>query len=91
MRDLPFQKYDGFEFIQDLVDEMTDINPRNRPLIEDVVARFSHIRESLNKTTLNSRIVRRNKPYIFHVFSCAKQALVTLWGILSCKATNPEG
>jgi hypothetical protein len=77
--------------MQDLVDEMTDINPGQRPLIEDVVARFSQIRESLSETKLRSPIVDKNKPYIFLVFFCAKQALLTLWRILSCKPTIPNG
>jgi hypothetical protein len=91
MRYLPFQKYDGFEFMQDLVDGMTDINPRRRPLIEDVVASFSHIRNSLSESKLRSPIVSKHKPYIFLVFFCAKQALLTLWCIFSCKAVIPKG
>jgi hypothetical protein len=41
--------------MQDLVNEMTHINPVKRPLIEDVVAKFSYIRKSLSGFKLRSR------------------------------------
>jgi hypothetical protein len=63
--------------MQDLVDEMTRVNPANRPLIEDVVARFSFIRKSLSGFKLRSPLVSKEKPSLFTVFSRAKQALLT--------------
>jgi hypothetical protein len=80
-----FQKYDGFEFMRDLVDNMTDVNPTKRPLIEDVVTTFSDICESLDESKLRSPILSKHKPYLFIVFLCAKQALLTLWFIFACK------
>jgi len=73
-----FQNYDGFEFMRDLVDMMTDVNPTKRPLIEDVVTTFSDICESLDESKLRSPILSKHKPYLFIVFLCAKQALFTL-------------
>ncbi|KAH9996930.1 kinase-like domain-containing protein [Russula vinacea] len=70
------KKYHGFEFMQDLVDEMTRVNPANRPLIEDVVARFSHIRKYLSGFKLRSPLVSKEKPSLFTIFGRAKQALL---------------
>ena len=63
--------------MQDLVDEMTRVNPANRPLIEDVVARFSHIRKYLSGFKLRSPLVSKEKPSLFTIFGRAKQALLT--------------
>jgi hypothetical protein len=76
--------------MQDLVNEMTHVNPVKRPLIEDVVAKFSYIRKSLSEFKLRSPLVSKHKPSSFTIFRRAKQALLTLQYILSCKAAIPE-
>jgi hypothetical protein len=76
--------------MQDLVDEMTHVNPAKRPLIEDVVAKFSHIRRSLSGLKLCSPLISKHKPSLFSVFSRAKQALLTLQYLFLCKAAVPE-
>ena len=38
-----FQKFNGFEFMKELVDAMTAVDPRKRPTIEEVIAKFSRI------------------------------------------------
>jgi serine/threonine protein kinase len=84
------QKYDGFEFMQGLVNEMTHSNPARRPLIEDVVAKFYHIRKSLSEIKLRSPLVSRHEPSLFAIFHHAKQALLTLQYMFLCKAAIPE-
>jgi hypothetical protein len=59
-------------------------------LIEDVVAKFSYIRKSLSEFKLRSPLVSNHKPSSFTIFRRAKQALLTLLYILSCKAAIPE-
>jgi hypothetical protein len=76
--------------MQDLVNEMTHVNPVKRPLIEDVVAKFSYIRKSLSEFKLRSPLVSKQKPSSFTIFRRAKQALLTLQYILSYKAAIPE-
>ena len=71
-----YQKYHGFEFMQDLIDEMTHLDPEKRSSIDDVVA--SHVRESLSEFKLRSPIISKNKPSLFAVFRHAQQALLTL-------------
>ena len=41
-----FQKYNDFEFMKELVDSMTAVDPWKRPTIEVVIAKFSRICES---------------------------------------------
>lgn len=41
-----FQKFNGFEFMKELVDAMTAVDPRKRPTIEEVIAKFSRICKS---------------------------------------------
>ncbi len=76
--------------MHDLVDEMTHCNPAKRPLIEDVVTRFSDIRLSLSEFKLRSPLISKHKPSLFTLFRRAKQALLTLQYILSGKAAIPE-
>lgn len=84
------RKYYGFEFMQDLVDEMTHINPAKRPSIEEVVANFSRIRESLSGFKLRSTIIAKHDPSLFSMFRRARQALRTVQYIFSHKAAIPE-
>jgi hypothetical protein len=76
--------------MQDLVDEMADINPTSRPSIEGVVEKFSLICESLDESKLRSPIMSKHKPCFFVMFLCAKQALLTLWCLVSGKAIISE-
>jgi hypothetical protein len=76
--------------MQDLVDEMTHSNPAKRPLIEDVVAKFSHIRNSLSGFKLRSPLVSKRKPTLFTIFRRAKQAVLNFQYILSRKPAIPE-
>lgn len=76
--------------MQDLVNDMTHINPVKRPSIEDVVAEFSYIRNSLSESKLRSPLVSKRKPSLFTVFRRAKQALLTIQYIFSRKAAIPE-
>ncbi|KAH9954063.1 kinase-like domain-containing protein [Russula dissimulans] len=83
------RKYDGFEFMDDLVKEMTDKDPSKRPLIEDVIAKFSRVLKSLSGLKLRAAIVSRRKPSLFVIFLRATQALRTFGYIISRKAAIP--
>ena len=72
--------------MEGLVAEMTDINPTRRPPIEDVVAKFSCIRESLSESKLRSPMTSKRKPSLFSMFQRAKQALRSVRYIFSQKA-----
>jgi len=87
---LRYQKYKGCEFMQDLVNEMTHTNPVKRPLIEDIVAKFSYMRKSLSECKLRSPLISKHKPSLFTIFCRAKQAQLTLQYILSRKGAIPE-
>jgi hypothetical protein len=67
--------------MHDLVAEMTHMDPTKRPPIEDVVAKFSLIHESLSSFKLRSPIISKRAPSLFSVFRCAKQVLLTLQDI----------
>ena len=76
--------------MQDLVDEMTHVNPAERPTIEDVVTKFSCIRESQAPFKLCSRIVSKHRLNLFIVFRHLKKAMLTLLHAFPPKATIPE-
>ncbi|KAH9023964.1 hypothetical protein EDB85DRAFT_2075234 [Lactarius pseudohatsudake] len=58
------RKYNGFKFMEDLIASMTQDNPRERPLIEDILQEFSRIRASLSERKLRSAILSKNAPKI---------------------------
>ena len=76
--------------MQDLVDEMTRVNPAKRPLIEDVLVKLSHIRISLSGFKLRSPLISKEKLSLFTIFGRAKQALLTVQYIFLRKAAIPE-
>ena len=76
--------------MQDLTDEMTHINPAQRPSIEEVIAKFSRIRESLSGFKLRSPIIAKHDPSLSSMFRHARQALRTGEYIFSHKAAIPE-
>ena len=76
--------------MQDLVNEMTHVNPVKRPLIEDVVEQFSNIRKSLSEFKLRSPLISKTNRTLFTILRHTKQALLTLQYILTHKAAIPE-
>ena len=76
--------------MQELIKEMTHINPMMRPSIEDVVANFSNIRKSLSEFKLRSPLISKGDRSLFTIFRGAKQTLLTLQYILSRKVAIPE-
>ena len=88
--ELRYQKYYGFDFMQDLIGEMTHVDPAKRPSIEEVVAEFSRIRESLSGFKLRSTIIAKDDPVLNSMFRRARQALRTVRYICSHKAAIPD-
>jgi hypothetical protein len=88
--ELCHQKHYGFDFMHDLVAEMTHIDPTKHPPIEDVVAKFSHIHDSLGSFKLRSPIISKCDPSLLSVFHCAKQILLTLQDVILRNATVPK-
>lgn len=48
----------GFTFLESLAADMTNSDPAKRPTMEEVVARYSEIREGLSSWKLRQRVVR---------------------------------
>ena len=84
------QKYHGFEFMRDLVSEMTHENPARRPLIEDVVVRFARICESLSGFKLRSPMTSKKQPSLFTAFRGVRQAIRSLYYVVSNRNAIPQ-
>ncbi|KAI0044701.1 hypothetical protein FA95DRAFT_1561961 [Auriscalpium vulgare] len=54
-------RYHGFSFMRPLVEDMVARDPSKRPKMDEVVARFKEIRESVNFWKLRSRMVPRKE------------------------------
>ncbi|KAJ3874225.1 kinase-like domain-containing protein [Lentinula edodes] len=55
------------EFLQELVFDMTHDDPKKRPTMDEVVARFDKIRKGLSWWKLRSRVSDKTIPFIFHL------------------------
>ncbi|KAH9045898.1 kinase-like domain-containing protein [Lactarius deliciosus] len=84
------QKYHGFEFMNELVSEMTHSEPARRPLIEEVVVKFARIRESLSGFKLRSPMTSNKHPSLFTAFHYARQAIRSFYYVVSNKSAIPQ-
>lgn len=89
VREQFLMKGNGFEFMQTLVDVMTDENPEKRPTIEQVIERFDHIRISLSNFKLRSPISLKKDPRLFTAFRHVRQLIRTGRYIVLKKAAIP--
>ena len=72
-----------------LVDAMTDENPGERPTIEDIISRFSYIRDSLSEFKLRSLITSKRDPRIITTYRYARQVVRTVQYIILKNAAIP--
>ena len=84
-----YQLYHGFEFMVGLVDAMTDENPAERPTIENVISRFSYIRDSLSEFKLRSLIISKKDPSLVTSYRYVRQVVRTVEYIILQKAAIP--
>ncbi|KAH9173566.1 hypothetical protein EDB89DRAFT_2113863 [Lactarius sanguifluus] len=69
------KKCNGFEFMEDLIASMTQVNPIERPPIEDVLQEFSRIRASLSKRKLLTAIKSKSTPKVLRIIRQAGQSV----------------
>jgi len=81
--------YNGFDFMADLVDEMTDENPAMRPTIENVISTFNYIRDSLSGFKMRSLITSKRDPILFTTYRYARQVVRTVQYIILKKSATP--
>jgi hypothetical protein len=81
--------YNGFEFMLELVDEMTKENPVDRPTIEEVITMFSSIRDSLSEFKLRSLIMSKKDPRIITTYRYVRQVVRTVEYLILQKAAIP--
>ncbi|KAH8982637.1 kinase-like domain-containing protein [Lactarius hatsudake] len=89
VREQFLMKCNGFEFMRELVDSMTDEIPERRPTIEAVIERFDHIRDSLSTTKLRGLISLKKDPRLFTAFRRLRQFIRTAHYIVLKKAAIP--
>jgi hypothetical protein len=76
--------------MDELVNEMTHVNPARRPPIDRVVERLAQFRESLSGCKLRSIIKPRKEPSVFTACKRVRQAARTIRYILSNRPAIPE-
>ncbi|KAI0274570.1 kinase-like domain-containing protein [Russula aff. rugulosa BPL654] len=89
VRERFFKVYNGFGFMAGLVNAMTDENPAERPTIENVISRFSYIRDSLSEFKLRSIITSKKDPRVVTTYRYARQVVRTAQYMILQKAAIP--
>jgi len=84
------QNYTSFGFMKGLVDAMTHEEPSRRPTIEEVIARFTRIRESLSVFKLRSLILAKRDPSAISAFRYTTQVIRTVQYIILEKPCIPH-
>ncbi|PCH36039.1 hypothetical protein WOLCODRAFT_91811 [Wolfiporia cocos MD-104 SS10] len=68
IRDSFLKEYNGLEFMDALVSDMVQDDPRARPTMDVVVARFNAIRDSLSTWKLRSPLMKREHIFLVRIF-----------------------
>ncbi|KAG6920134.1 hypothetical protein DXG01_004900 [Tephrocybe rancida] len=71
----------GFEFMRELITDMTDSDPSKRPTMDEVVARYEKISAGLSEWTLRSPVITLGGHFNIFVLIAhwAKQLTYVLW------------
>ena len=76
--------------MEDLINSMTQEDPASRPLIEEVLERFSRIQQSLRMAKLRSTIISRKAPRVFGVIKRATRSVRTVKYIVCRRSVIPD-
>jgi len=64
----PPHEIDGFEFLHELLADMSDEDPAKRPTMDKVVNRFTKIKSGFSEWKLRSRFVWDKKPFVQQLY-----------------------
>jgi hypothetical protein len=84
------QKYKGFEFMEPLIAEMVQDDPLRRPVMGEVIARFSGIRKGISTWKLRSRMSRKDEIWPVAAWKAVNHWTRTARYVLASKAAIPE-
>ncbi|KAI0312536.1 hypothetical protein OF83DRAFT_637400 [Amylostereum chailletii] len=90
IREVFIEKYEGFEFIKPLVDDMVQRGPSKRPKMDEVVSRFNDVRTSLSAWKLRSRPVRRKEWKIVRAWNFCAHVCRTTRYVITRKPAIPD-
>lgn len=76
--------------MKNLIDDMTNQRPADRPRIEEVIQRFTDIRKSLSNIKLRSALTSQSMPRIICAAQEARQHVRTIRYIFLRKAAIPN-
>jgi len=76
--------------MQPLIADMVQEDPKKRPNMDEVVTRFSEIREKLGTWKLRSRMARNTEIWLVAAFRSVAHLYRTIGYVLARKAAIPE-
>ncbi|KAF8263951.1 hypothetical protein EI94DRAFT_1739586 [Lactarius quietus] len=84
------QKYHGLEFMQPLIVDMVQEDPKKRPNMDEVISRFAEIRNKLSTWKLRSRMARNNEIWPVTAWRSVAHWYRTVGYVFARKAAIPE-
>jgi len=90
VREDNMQKYHGLEFMQPLIVDMVQEDPKTRPNMDEVVSRFAEIRNKLSTWKLRSRMARDNEIWPVTAWRSVAHWYRTVGYVFARKAAIPE-
>ncbi len=84
------QKYHGFEFIEPLIVDMVQEDPKKRSTMHEVVNRFVEIKRGLSTWKLRSRMGRNNEIWPMTAWRAVSHWYRTVGYVISRKPALPE-
>ncbi|KAN0140572.1 Protein kinase-like domain containing protein [Lactarius tabidus] len=84
------QKYKGLEFMEPLITEMVQDDPLRRPVMGEVIARFSDLRKGISTWKLRSRISRKDEIWPVAAWKAVNHWTRTARYVLASRAAIPE-
>ncbi|KAF8471469.1 kinase-like domain-containing protein [Russula ochroleuca] len=84
------QKYHGFEFMKPLVADMVQEDPMKRPTMDEVVNRFTEIKNKLSTWKLRSRMARNSEIWPVTAWRTVSHWYRTAGYVVTRKSALPE-
>lgn len=84
------QRFDGLEFMDPLIKDMVQDDPKKRPTMDEVVKRFADIRRRLSRWTLRSRLYTKDENRRVRMYRSTRHVFRTIGYLATFRSAIPS-
>ncbi|EMD33660.1 hypothetical protein CERSUDRAFT_107977 [Gelatoporia subvermispora B] len=77
IRERYLQEFKGVEFMEKLIEDMTQSDPAKRPTMTEVITRYDQLLDGLNRRKLRERLVHREENAVARLYKDVKHTIIT--------------